>query len=365
MPRRFQYILAILLLLNLLAGGCLKPPAGQVSNTGVPFTGLGPIDSGWKIPGNIGSAPALPDMVAVVNKVRASVVSINIELLSGNGLAAPKFREGAGSGWIIDSSGLIVTNNHVIQGANTVQVSLSDGRIFPAKQINADAFSDIAVIKIDASDLTAAQVGDSSKLQVGALVAAMGNALGEGIAMTGGWVSRLGASITLSQSQSMYDLIETDAAINPGNSGGPLINLAGEVIGITNAKIVSPEISGVGYAISMSNALPVIEALIVRGTVIRPYFGVSLQTVNAAVASRYGLGVRYGALITQIGSGSPADQAGLRRNDVIVSIDGKRTNSASEVVTAIQNDQIGQQISVTYYRGAASAEVSVTLVQRQ
>ncbi len=189
-------------------------------------------------------------------------------------------QEGAGSGWIIDSSGLIVTNNHVVEGANSITVTLEDGRNFSADTVRTDPVTDLAVVKINAQNLPPAlKVGDSSKLRVGDWVVAIGNSLGQGISATKGIVSAMGVSVS-ADTETLYDLIQTDAAINPGNSGGPLVNLAGEVIGINSIKVAQVGVEGMGYAISIKEALPIINDLVTNGYVTRPWMGVGLYTVR-------------------------------------------------------------------------------------
>jgi serine protease Do len=173
-------------------------------------------------------------------------------------------QQSAGTGWIINSNGFIVTNNHVIDGASAIQITLADGRSFPSVAVRTDAATDLAVIKINALGLPAIKIGNSDNLQVGQPVAAIGNALGLGINMTGGYISRLGTSITFSDGTMLSGLIGTDAPINPGNSGGPLVNLIGEVIGITNAKLVETGIEGIGYAININDAIKTINELIAK-----------------------------------------------------------------------------------------------------
>ncbi len=336
-------------------------PTASPSVTGMPTSTptQTPIKPGWTPPAGQGGGPALPDMVAVVAKVRPSVVAIDVQATSVDIFNQPFTQEGAGSGWIIDANGLIVTNNHVIEGATDIKATLSDGRTFTASVVGADPVTDLAVIRIEATGLPAASVGDSSKLQVGMLVAAIGNSLGSGIRMTGGWVSRLGASIT-TQSGTLYDLIETDAPINPGNSGGPLVNTSGEVVGITSIKLVQSGVEGVGYAISINTAMPVIQDLITKGYAVRPYFGVNVQTVTPGIAQRFDLAVEEGALITRIVGGSPAASAGLQVEDVIVSVGGRQIKTAEELVQAIRASQIGQPVKVSYWRGNNKQETNVT-----
>jgi len=185
----------------------------------------------------------------------------------------------AGSGFLIRSEekyeGYIVTNNHVVQNAESVQVKLADGRTFPANTAGTDALTDLAVLKIEAADLPYARLGDSDLLVIGDWVVAIGNALGQGISASEGIVSRLNVSVTV-QGNSLSGLIQTTTAINPGNSGGPLVNISGEVVGITSVKIAATEIEGMGYAISINSAKPIIEALIHQGYVTRPWLGLSL-----------------------------------------------------------------------------------------
>jgi serine protease Do len=196
-------------------------------------------------------------------------------------------------------------------------------------------------------------------MKVGMAVAAIGNALGQGISMTGGWISREGASITVNN-ETLYNLFQTDAAINPGNSGGPLINTAGEVIGITNAKLVATGVGGVGYAISTNTAVPIIQELVNQGYVTRPWFGVSLQTVTSGIAFIYSLSVSQGALITAVTSGSPAEAAGLKQGDVIVGIGGQEITSSADAQQAIISSTIGQPVQVQYWRGKNEQTTQVT-----
>ena len=210
-------------------------------------------------------SPLLPSIADVVASVTPSVVTIDTET-TYQFFSRTYTQEGAGSGWIIDESGIIVTNNHVIEGADSIIITLYDGRTYFAdpNTIVSDPQSDLAVIRIDAHNLTAATIGDSSELRVGDWVVAIGNPLGLGISAKEGIVSRLGVSLTV-DGKTLNELIETSAAINPGNSGGPLVNMQGEVIGITSAKVSSVGVEGLGYAISIDEAMPIIEELITRG----------------------------------------------------------------------------------------------------
>jgi serine protease Do len=358
----FIIITAILVVIP----GCSLFPAPTSSPTpgdGSPSTGATPINPNW-IPPQVQQVQLQPDLSTLVAQVEPWVVSINVKLTSTNIFGQSTTQEGAGSGWIIDASGVIVTNNHVVTGAQNILVTLDDGRVFSSTQVVADPVSDLAVIKINATGLPVASIGDSSQMKVGMMVAAVGNALGQGLSMTAGWISRLKASITISSTnQTLYDLIETSTPINPGNSGGPLVNTASQVIGITNAKLVATGITNVGYAISINNAMPIIQQLIRTGYVVRPYIGVVLQTVNAGVAELYGLAVDSGALIISVDSNSPASSAGLQPGDVIVQVDNTAVGSASQGADAIQGTQIGQPVKIVYWRGNAEQTVEVTPIQ--
>lgn len=203
----------------------------------------------------------IADFTRATDIVKPSVVAINVEVIT---TFFPGFRipqQAAASGWIIRSDGVIVTNSHVVDDATPITVTLADGRTFTPVAIQSDRQTDLAVIKIDATALPTAKIGDSDALRVGQPVAAIGNALGLGINLSGGWVSRLNASVTFSDGSSLSNLIGTDAAINPGNSGGPLINIDGEVVGITNIKWVETGVEGIGYAISINDAITTIASL--------------------------------------------------------------------------------------------------------
>jgi serine protease Do len=305
--------------------------------------------------------PTIPDFVSAVANIRPSVVAINTTLQGLDVFGGTLNPQGAGSGWIIDSSGLIVTNNHVVEGAQTITVTLEDGREFAAVLVRTDSVADLAVLKINAPGLPAAKIADSSKLRVGDWVAALGNSLGQGISATKGIVGALGVSVSVGSGESLYDLIQTDAAINPGNSGGPLVNLLGEVVGITSVKVSQVGVEGMGYAISTREAMPIIGDLVKVGYAIRPWVGASLYTVDQLVVLRYSLAVNQGVLVTGIAAGSPADKAGIKAGDVITAIDGKEMTSVDDMMNLIHGYRIGQQIQITYYRGSARITVPVIL----
>jgi len=344
-------VVSLILILSVTLGvGCSLPPSVDTSPPPTsPSTAI-PIDPGWTAPPPESDAPRLPDYIAVVAKVKPSVVAIKTDT-------------GAGSGWIIRQDGIIVTNNHVVAGAETITITLDDGSAFPAVTVSTDPLTDLAVVKINTQNLPAADIGDSSLLKVGEQVAAIGNSLGLGISMKGGWISRLGVSIPVSAGQTLDDLIETDAAINPGNSGGPLVNMAGEVIGITSAKIAMVGVEGMGYAISIDTAIPVIDQLILRGYVIRPYLGVQLSDVNPTLVWWHNLAVDKGAFVTYVEPGSPADEAGIKERDVIVSLDDEEISTAQDLIKGIHAHQIGQRVKIVFWRGDTKNTTYATLTE--
>jgi serine protease Do len=181
--------------------------------------------------------------------------------------------------------------------------------------------------------------------------------------MTGGWISRLDVSVQVSAGQTLDNLIETDAAINPGNSGGPLVNMAGEVIGITSVKVSQVGIEGLGYAISVNTAREVIDQLILVGYVIRPYLGVSLSDVNRLVAFFNDLSVESGAFVTSVAPGSPAAQAGLEEGDVVVAINEQPVTTGQELINTIHSQQIGDQVELTYWRGEEMEKTVAVLIE--
>jgi serine protease Do len=244
-----QILISLVIFIVLfIASGCALPgmiatPAPSSMSVAIPTS---PSPPAVATPTPTSTAPVLvdsetaspfPDFVSVIAKVRPSVVAITTELSGYDVFGNSYTQQGAGSGWIIDKNGLIVTNNHVVDGAKSITVTLDDGRTFPAESVHTDPVADLAVVKIKAQNLPALQIGDSSKLNVGEWVVAMGNSLGMGISATKGIVSAVGVSLSVSPGETLYDLIQTDAAINPGNSGGPLVNLQGEVVGINSAKV--------------------------------------------------------------------------------------------------------------------------------
>ena len=290
--------------------------------------------------------------------------------------------EGAGSGFVIDPRGYILTNYHVVEGAQTIEVVLGDQSRHPAKFIGADQRNDVALVKIDpkGKPLVALQLGDSSTIQVGQKVLAIGNPFGFQSTLTTGVISALGRTVQTSQSTFIEEAIQTDAAINRGNSGGPLINSRGEVIGI-NSAIYTPSgtTAGIGFAIPINTAKSIATDLITDGRVHRAFLGVETISIVGGLAEALDLPVQEGLLVETLTKGGPAAaagihggdrvaQAGMRRfhigGDVIVALDGQKVASQFDVNLVLNHHRPGDTITVTLYRGGKKMDIQVKLGER-
>ena len=270
----------------------------------------------------------------------------------------------SGSGFILTEDGYILTNYHVIEGSNSVQVTTYDNTAYSAAIVGYDESNDIAVLKIDATGLTPVVLGDSDELYVGDEVMAIGNPLGElTFSLTVGYVSALDREVTLSSGTTM-DLIQTDAAINSGNSGGALFNSYGEVVGITNAKYSSSSssstasIDNIGFAIPINHVKNIITSIIEKGYIVKPYIGVSVTTVSSEMVS-YGL--PQGAAVKVVSEDSPAAASGLKVNDIITAINGEEITTSSELVKIVSACQPGDEMTLTVYRQGESEQLTLTL----
>ncbi len=360
---KVKYILVSLVLLAVVFAGANCLPSGTASSPPSTAPPVSTSSTPTPPPAGIQNPSPLADFVSVISQVRPSVVAINTESTGYSIFTGAFTEEGAGSGWIIDTNGLIVTNNHVVEDANSITVTLQDGRTFPAESVYTDPVADLAVVKIKAQNLPALRIGDSSKLQVGEWVIAIGNSLGLGISATKGIVSALDVALSTSPGETLHGLVQTDAAINPGNSGGPLVNMLGEVVGINSVKVAQVGVEGMGYAISIKQAKPIIDQLINNGYVTRPYLGVEVYTVDQFAVLRYRLAVDKGALVIQVVPGGPASKAGLKQGDVITAIGGKDVTSAGDITPILESYGVGQQVEVIFYRGNTRSTVTATLVQ--
>ena len=303
----------------------------------------------------------------VVNQVRPSVVQVANEQRrqgpSGDPVLVPT---GSGSGFIIDAAGHIITNNHVVAGAERLTVALPDGRLFVAETVGRDPRTDLAVIKIEGEDLPIVALGTSQDLAIGQWVIAIGNALGlpGGPTVTVGVVSATGRTARPDENF-LFDLIQTDAAINPGNSGGPLIDLAGRVIGINTlgAGLIRPglQAQGIGFAIAIDTAKPLTRQIIETGRVAHPYIGVELFYNNPIIAEQDGLPNIAGAVIARVEAGSPADEAGLEPNDIIIAADAERLVDESTLYRILSRRMPGDELALTVQRGEEQREISLAL----
>jgi serine protease Do len=368
MKLKYTMIVFTLIVLTLGVGGCsvMFPWPPTISPPSSPNTSDEHTNPQWTFPSAGTGAPvALPDFPSVIAKIMPSVVTVSTKIVVSGFFGGQYTQSVAGSGAIIDASnGYVVTNNHVVQDAQQIQVGLHDGRVFTAQIVGTDALTDLAVLKIDAANLPYAPWGDSSQLRLGDWVIAIGNALGEGISASEGIVSRLNVAVTV-DGNTLRGLIQTTAPINPGNSGGPLVDMAGEVIGITSVKIATIGVEGVGYAISTDGAEPVIEELIGKGRVIRPYLGVTLSTVDALVAASRNLSVSKGALIEEVFPNTPAEAAGLKNGDVIIRFGDKEITNVDDLVQAIRDSQVGQDVEIVFIRDKDTKTTSAKLEERQ
>jgi serine protease Do len=290
----------------------------------------------------------------VAEMVGPTVVGINNNVRTWGGGEA---LQGSGSGIIFDKNGYIVTNEHVIEGATSVTVTLSGGRKVSAKIIGADAKTDLAVLKVDAKDLPVAKFGDSSKVRVGDTSIAIGNPLGEEFAgsVTVGVISALNR--TMNVDGRTYKVIQTDAAINNGNSGGALLNEAGEVIGINSLKLGEAE--GMGFAISINEAKPIIESLMKNGYVARPYLGIVYVFLDKDLAAEYD--VPQGIGIREVASGSSADEAGIRPGDVMTSFDGVDLTKEGALQESLEKHKVGDSVSIKLWRDGKTLDLKLTI----
>jgi serine protease Do len=272
-------------------------------------------------------------------------------------------RQGLGSGVIVTDDGYVLTNNHVIEGADEVRVALSDGRDFTATVVGADSRTDVAILKIEADDLPVAVLTDSDLIRVGDIVFALGNPLGIGQTVTMGIVSATGRrQIGILGHGSYEDFIQTDAAINQGNSGGPLVDAQGRIIGINTAILSRTGGNiGIGFAIPTNLVSNVMESLIQTGTVERGYLGVNIQDLSPELAEEFGIRDSRGALIADVVPDSPADRAGLRRGDVVVRVGERRVENANALRLLISQLRPGSSASVTFMRDGERQSVDVEL----
>lgn len=325
-------------------------------------------------------------LTRMYEEISPSVVHIRVaQQVSGiSGFSSDLYQRGEGSGFVWDTEGHIVTNDHVVEGATIVEVHFKDGTILEADVIGTDPQSDIAVIKVDPTQVALKPVtlGDSDQVKVGQLAVAIGNPFGQTWTMTRGIVSAVGRVIQSGLSRfSIPEVIQTDAAINPGNSGGPLLNSRGEVIGM-NTMIISQtgSSSGIGFAVPSNIIAKVVPALISKGSYAYPWLGITGRDLLPQDVKALNLPVRRGALVLDVAAGSPADKAGLRGSERVIRVQGRELTTGGDVITAIDDtpvtgmDQLisylvrktqpGQQVTLTIIRDGREKKVTVTLAER-
>jgi serine protease Do len=302
-------------------------------------------------------------LISAVDKVSKSVVNIASVRMLHDQLFRVFPIEGVGSGVIIDEKGYILTNNHVIDDAERLKVTLPDGKVLRGRIVGNDETTDLAVLKVESEQpLPATQLGNSDSLKAGQIVIAIGNPFGltGGPAVTAGIVSSLNRSI---QTRSgVLELIQTDAAINPGNSGGPLVNTKGEVIAINTANM--PYAQGIGFAVPINIAKSILRELIEKGKVTRPWIGVASMKVTPQLARFYSLPVTEGALIARVEPYSPADDAGLRKGDIVEEIDGNRINDPAQIASHVLKKQVNDQLTLTVNRYGRQFQVPIPVDER-
>jgi Do/DeqQ family serine protease len=372
-----------------IAAGVVTLAAWQAPQASSYLSASTPAPTVASAPAPVPSAVAGTSYAPIVERVMPAVVTIRVEKRASMvptdqqipddlfrrffGEQMPQQRRGAprmmprgverglGSGVIVSQDGYILTNNHVVDGADTVKVELNDTRSFTAKVIGTDPATDLAVVKIDAKTLPTLEVGDSDAVKVGDAVLAVGNPLGVGETVTSGIISAKGRQ-TPDGNDGYQDFLQTDAAINHGNSGGALVNTAGQLIGI-NSQILSPNDGniGLGFAIPSNMAKHVMDQLISTGTVRRAKLGITVQRITADLASSLGLPSAHGALVSGVDAGSPGDKAGLKQGDVITSYNGKAVADNNQLRNAVASTAPGTTVPLEVLRNGQKQTLKATV----
>ena len=298
-----------------------------------------------------------------IEKVGPSVCTIGVLHLIQQGWFNAIPLRGMGSGLIIDKQGHVLTNHHIVEEAEKLEVLLHNGKKLDAKVLGSDSSSDIAVVRImpNGEEMVPAELGDSDKLRVGQLAIAIGNPFGfflQGPTATVGVVSAVKRHIHI-EGKMYEDLIQTDAAINPGNSGGPLVDSSGRVIAINTAMI--PYAQGIGFSIAINTAKSIAQDIIQHGRVLRPWLGISGLTVNRNVAAYYGLPVDHGAMIAQMARGGPAEAAGLEAGDIITEVESSRVDSVEQLQDRLRSKRVGDYVNLTFQRSGLSDRARMRL----
>jgi 2-alkenal reductase len=378
--------LTLIVVLSLLAGGVAGGLLGATATVWLmeqrqalvlPPPTVQPMPPPSPIPTPSASLPSVVTLqeesatTEVVKKVGPAVVTVvNLRMPQGDfwgNLTQPR---SLGSGVIIDPQGYVVTNNHVVEGNESLSVIMASGDKKDAELMGTDVFSDLAVLHIEGDNFPVAELGDSSQLQPGERVIAIGSALGDfRNTVTAGVISGLERSIAVDGSFAIEGLIQTDTAINHGNSGGPLVNLQGQVIGVNTIIIRGDSYSGdvaegLGFAIPSNTVHLVVEQLIAKGRVSRPFLGISHQEVTPRLAAYYNLAVDQGVLVLQIAPATAASQAGLKVGDVIVAISGDPIDPQNPFLNVLMRHQVGEAVTLNVNRFGRELALEVTLEER-
>ena len=357
-----------------LAGGMVVYRTLQQSSPHLPGLVPGVLPSNNASPGQtltLSTTDIETSIIQAVEKVGPAVVTVVGTIPGQNTFFGPTGDQTvSGTGFFITVQGYMITNNHVVEGAKEVSIILSDGTEQKAAIVGTDIFSDIAVLKTEGNVPAVAKLGNSDVLKPGESVIAIGSPLGNfKNTVTVGVVSATGRAIDTGNSYRIEDLIQTDAAINHGNSGGPLVNLAGEVIGVNTLVVRSTAggdvAEGLGFAVPMNTAQAVAQQIIEKGYFARPYLGVSFQPINPEIAAIYNLPAQWGVYLTRVAPNSPADQAGLQAGDIITKIGDIALDETHSYVNTLFAFQPGDQITLGVVRGNERMQLEVTLGEAQ
>ncbi len=313
------------------------------------------------------------DIPDIVERLEPSIVAITNQQVINSFFYGEINRPASGTGVVFnigEEDVLIVSNNHVVENSQGLTVAFDDTHNAEAELLGADVDADIAVIKVKKAaidqaileELKPVVFGDSDKLRAGELAIAIGNPLGYSDTVTVGFISGVNRKFQMSSGAYM-SLIQTDAAINPGNSGGALLNGKGEVVGINTVKIAETSVEGIGFAIPINEVKPIIEQILEKGHVSKPYMGIYGENVTKDIAELYSL--KEGVVIREVEQGSGADLAGLQAGDIITAVDGQTPVTFEDIVFAIKAKQVGDSLDITYYRSGESFDVTVTLNERK
>lgn len=302
-------------------------------------------------------------VVGAAEKISPSVVKIEVTQAGRSRTGEPSERQGGGSGFIFTPDGLILTNSHVVHEARKIQVSLADGRRFPAHTVGDDPATDLAVVSIDAPGLVVAPLGDSQKLRVGQLVIAVGNPYGFQYTVTAGVVSALGRSLRSYSGRLIDDVIQTDASLNPGNSGGPLVSSDGKVVGVNTATIMGAQ--GLCFAIGVNTAKFVAGRLLHAGRIRRSYIGIEAQTtpLHRRLVRFYDLFKETGVIVLNVPDDSPAKRAGVEQYDIIVDLDGEPVAGVDDLHRLLTDGRVGKALPLTVLR--RTEKLTLQIVPRE